>query len=220
MAPPPVSNRTLAHERPWLLVALIGAMAYYFLADNQIGGTYLILLKGVGASALAIYCWRRAKGTSALLIALVMVLSAIGDMGLELDFMVGGAAFFAAHVAAITLYLRHPRPKLSLSQKLAGFALLVLTPIISWLLTFDWSVALYAVSLGGMAAAAWWSAFPRYRVGLGAVLFVASDLLIFTAIGTLQLSELADLLVWPLYFAGQILIATGVVQTLRGRSFT
>ena len=220
MARLPVSTRTLAHERPWLLVALVGAVAYYFLSDNQIGGVYLILLKGVGVAALAIYCWRRAKGASGALIGSVMALSAIGDMGIELDFLIGGAAFFAAHVAAIALYLRHPRPDPVASQKLAGGALLLLTPIIAFLLTSDWTVAVYAVSLGGMAAAAWWSAFPRYRVGFGAVLFVISDLLIFARMGPLQLEGIADLLVWPIYFSGQFLIATGVVQTLRGRSVT
>lgn len=215
MARLPVSTRTLAHERPWLLVALIGAVAYYFLSDNQIGGLYLILLKGVGAAALAIYCWRRASGTDGLLIGMVMALSSVGDMGIELDFLIGGAAFFAAHVAAIALYLRHPRSNPTPSQKLAGGALLLLTPAISYLLTLDWSVTLYALALGGMAAAAWWSAFPRYRVGLGAVLFVISDLLIFARMGPLQWQELGDLLVWPVYFTGQFLIATGVVQTLR-----
>ncbi len=220
MAQLPVSNRTLAHERPWLLTALVAAVAYYFLADSQIGGAYLILLKGAGAAALAAYCWWRAQGVSGFLIGLVMALSAVGDMGIELDFLIGGAAFFAAHVAAIALYLRHPRPSPVASQKLAGLALLVLTPVISWFLTFDWSVVLYAVSLGGMAAAAWWSAFPRYRVGLGAVLFVISDLLIFARMGPLQLEQLGDLLVWPIYFAGQFLIATGVVQTLRHPGFT
>jgi uncharacterized membrane protein YhhN len=68
-----------------------------------------------------------------------------------------------------------------------------------------------------MAAAAWTSSFPRYRVGLGAVLFVASDLLIFARMGPLAASALPGLLVWPLYYFGQVLIATGVVGELRAR---
>ena len=66
-----------------------------------------------------------------------------------------------------------------------------------------------------MAAAAW--SRLRYRVGLGAVLFVISDLLIFARMGPLQWEEIGDLLIWPTYFAGQFLIATGVVQTMRAR---
>ncbi|WBY15792.1 lysoplasmalogenase family protein [Erythrobacteraceae bacterium WH01K] len=217
MARLPVSTRTLAHQRPWLLVALTGAVAWYFLSDNEIGGLYLILLKGVGAAALAVYCWRRLSGTDGLLIGTVMALSALGDMAIELDFRAGGAAFFAAHVTAIALYLRHRRPALSNSQRTAGAALLLLTPGVSYFLTLDWAVTLYGLALGGMAAAAWWSAFPRYRVGLGAVLFVISDLLIFARMGPLGWEEIGDLLIWPTYFAGQFLIATGVVQTMRAR---
>ena len=68
-----------------------------------------------------------------------------------------------------------------------------------------------------MAAAAWSSAFPRYRVGLGAVLFVVSDLLIFARMGPLSASPLPDMLIWPLYYLGQFLICTGAVGYLRGK---
>ena len=65
-----------------------------------------------------------------------------------------------------------------------------------------------------MAASAWISRFPRYRVGLGAVMFVASDLLIFAKMGPLAGSLIPVLLIWPLYFIGQALIAWGAVTTL------
>jgi uncharacterized membrane protein YhhN len=41
-----------------------------------------------------------------------------------------------------------------------------------------------------MAAAAWSSRFPRYRVGAGAVLFVISDWLIFSRMGSFDLGVL------------------------------
>ena len=66
-----------------------------------------------------------------------------------------------------------------------------------------------------MASTAWMSHFPRYRVGIGAVLFVVSDWLIFSRMGPFDLGVLPHYLIWPLYFAGQFMIATGVVQTLR-----
>ena len=59
------------------------------------------------------------------------------------------------------------------------------------------------------------SLFPQSRVGLGAMLFVLSDWLIFSRMGPVDLAPLPDLLVWPTYYVGQLLIATGVVQTLR-----
>ena len=49
----------------------------------------------------------------------------------------------------------------------------------------------------------------------GALLFVVSDWLIFSRLGPYDLAPLPDLLVWPTYYVGQFLIATGVVQTLR-----
>ena len=66
--------------------------------------------------------------------------------------------------------------------------------------------------LGAMAATAWVSHFPRHWVGLGAVLFAVSDLLIFARMGPLAGSMLPQVLIWPLYFGGQALIATGVVR--------
>jgi len=75
-------------------------------------------------------------------------------------------------------------------------------------------IALYAAGLGAMAASAWVSRFPRYRVGLGAVMFVASDLLIFSKMGPLAGARIPSILIWPLYFAGQALIAWGAVTTL------
>ncbi len=65
-----------------------------------------------------------------------------------------------------------------------------------------------------MAASAGASRFPRYRVGIGALMFLGSDLLIFARMGPLPGSPLPGLLIWPLYFGGQALIAWGVVRTL------
>ena len=75
----------------------------------------------------------------------------------------------------------------------------------------------FRLELGGMAATAWLSGFSRYRVGLGAVMFVASDLLIFARMGVLAQSPLPGLLIWPLYYFGQLLICVGVVGELRRR---
>ncbi len=78
------------------------------------------------------------------------------------------------------------------------------------------NIAIYAAFLGAMASAAWMSHYPRYRVGTGAVLFVISDWLIFSRMGTYDFAPLPDLLIWPLYYIGQVMIATGIVQCLRG----
>ena len=68
--------------------------------------------------------------------------------------------------------------------------------------------------VAAMAAAAWTSRFPRYRTGIGAMMFLASDLFIFAGEGEVLPKDVTMWLVWPLYFAGQALIAWGVVRTL------
>lgn len=209
-------KRALIDHRPWLLASVIAAVAYYFLRDNPIGEIWLIALKGTGVACLAFYAMRRGAVSDGQILAAVMLFSALGDMGIEIDFTLGGGLFFVSHVLAIWLYLRNPRAKPVGSQKALGVALLLGTPFISWVLSQDLAVALYGLALGGMAACAWMSRFPRYRVGIGAVLFVISDFLIFSQMGTFDLGDLPRFLIWPLYFAGQFLIATGVVQTLRG----
>lgn len=210
-------KRALIASRPWLLASVTAALAYYFLWNNPIGGLWLILLKGSAVGLLAIYVLRRARGYSANLLFAVLVLSSLGDMAIELSFEHGGALFAAGHILAVILYALNRRQRLSTSQIALAVTLLVAVPLLAWLLSGSALVALYGALLGAMAAAAWVSRFPRYRVGLGAILFVVSDWLIFARMGPLQLEALADLFVWPLYYAGQLMIATGIVQVLRGQ---
>ncbi len=209
-------KRALVEHRPWLLASIAVATAYYFLGNAPIGGIQLMLLKGLGIALLAIYALRRHSSADARLLALVMVLSSLGDVAIELSLVAGGVAFFFSHGAAVVLYLRNRRLDPTSSQKLTGGALLLVTPLVSYLLSGDWAIALYALALGMMACTAWLSRFSRYRVGAGAVLFVLSDWLIFSRMGFIGQNAVADWFVWPLYYSGQFLIATGVVQTLRG----
>ena len=208
-------KRALAEHRPYLLFSIIVATAYFFLRDDPIGGLWLMLLKGSFAALLALYAAHRGPGKTAYLIAAVMALSAIGDMAIEISFTAGGAAFFAAHCAAIVLYLGNRRAQLAPTQIALAVVLLIATPIISYFLAKSAAVGLYGLALGAMAASAWISRFPRYRVGLGAVLFVFSDWLLFSQQSILSATTISQWLVWPLYCAGQFMIATGVVQTLR-----
>ena len=95
------------------------------------------------------------------------------------------------------------------------------TPVIAWQLTRAADVTGYALLLGLMAGSAWMSRFSRYRTGIGAVMFVASDLLIFAEMGPLAGSRFIGVAIWALYFAGQFLITLGVTQGLgeRRKSF-
>jgi uncharacterized membrane protein YhhN len=216
-----MAKQALIEQRPWLLASIAAATAYYFLRDNPIGeGTWGILLKGAGVGLLALYALLRVphgkRGIDGALLVAALVLAALGDMAIELDFLIGGAFFAAAHCVAVALYLRNRHQRPSPSQKLIGLGLLIGTPLVSFVLSGQAQIALYAAFLGAMASAAWMSHYPRYRVGTGAVLFVVSDWLIFSRMGSFDLAPLPDLLIWPLYYAGQVMIATGIVQCMRG----
>jgi uncharacterized membrane protein YhhN len=215
-----MSRHALAEHRPWLLASLAASLAYYVVTKGWLPGDpmpelYLAILKGAGVGLLAVFAWVRHPEADAKVIAIVMALGALGDALLDLFFQVGAGFFLLGHIVACVFYLRHRRSSYRFSQLATAIALFVVTPAVSWLLTRDPLVLLYSVGLGAMAATAWASRFPRYRVGLGAVLFVVSDWLIFARIGIADANLFADWLVWPIYYSGQFLIATGVIQTLR-----
>jgi len=216
-------RRALAEKRPLLLASIVAALAFYYLRWGPWPELYLIPIKGAAVGLLAVYLWQRHSGPDSRLLAWAFGAAALGDMALEIetDRLIGGLLFFAYHVMAMGVYLRNRRPQLAPSQKAAAAAMLLLTPAIAWLLPADRgqaaNVALYALALGAMAASAWASVFPRYRVGAGAALFLLSDLLLFAEMGPLRGHIVPQILVWPVYYLGQLLIATGVAQALRKR---
>lgn len=216
-----MSRRALADKRPLLLASILAALAFYYLRWGPWPGLYLIPIKGAAAALLAVYLWQRHSSPDARHLAWAFGAASLGDMAIEISFTAGGALFFVYQVIALSVYLRNRRPELTPSQKAAVVALLLLTPLIAWLLPAERanaaSLGLYGLALGAMAAGAWASTFPRYRVGAGAVLFVMSDLLIFAEMGPLQGSIVPQIMVWPIYYLGQFLIATGVAQSLRKR---
>jgi uncharacterized membrane protein YhhN len=210
------------NERLILLASIVAAIGFYFARDLSLNPVAMTIWKGAGVGLLAAYALLWRDPADFRLLSLIMAFSAVGDMILGTHFQLGAAFFLASHVTAIALYFRHRRDSHSPSQKIAAIALLLLTPLIAFLLPADRAqapeVAVYAFGLGGMACAAWLSSFPRYRVGIGAVLFVVSDLLIFAQMGPLVDSPLPGLLIWPTYYVGQFLICTGVASSLRRHS--
>ena len=199
----------------WLQASVIAAVSFYMVKNVHLPILPLVAWKGTGVALLAVWAFLHPRGPVVLRIGLVMALCAAGDVLLEWNQTAGAGAFLLAHLEAISLYLRNRRTATTNSQRLAALALLVLTPLLAWQLTGSLAVAVYASALGAMAACAWMSRFSRYRVGLGAALFVASDLLIFARMGVLADSSLPGLLIWPLYFLGVLLICTGVIDSLR-----
>lgn len=210
---------TAAPRYRLLLAAALIAGTSFWVGDKQIDHDWArIAWKGSGVALLALWAACNARDRDGWQIAAVMALGALGDVLLERSQNAGAGAFLAGHVVAAALYWRHRRPVRSGSQTALAVLLLVGVPVIAFLLPAKRAdaplIAVYALGLGAMAGSAWASSFPRYRVGLGAVMFAVSDLLIFAKLGPLSASPIPGWLIWPLYFFGQALIAWGAVTSI------
>ena len=213
-------GQDLAHKRPWLLASLVAGLTFpatWLLLPFE-GNIFAILWKMAAVGLLVPFALRRHHRGEFVMLAVVLAFYALGDGLIELSMIYGALAFATGHIIAIWIYARHRRVGASFSQKLFAVTLFVLTPVIAFLLPGDIDtgiqVAGYSVILSAMAAMAWNSNFPRYRVGIGAVLFVISDLLIFARLGPLADSGMTGVAIWYLYYFGVLLIATGIAQTL------
>jgi hypothetical protein len=207
-------KQDLAHRRPWLLSSLVFGLFYPLLLLWPIPGMYTIIWKMAAVGLLVGYALRRHHNGEFMLLAVILGFYALGDGLIELSLEAGGTAFAVGHALAIWLYSRHRRFKTAFSQKMLAITLLIVTPVMAYALA-GVLPTVYATIVGVMAAMAWSSNFPRYRVGIGAILLVASDTLIFAREGGhLSGVPLVTPTIWYSYYAGVLLVATGVVQTL------
>jgi uncharacterized membrane protein YhhN len=187
--------------------ALAAGISYLLVVWFGWSGPAVTIWKGAGVGLLALWAASEARNRGGWWIAAVLALGATGDVLLDaVGLKAGGVAFLAGHLLAAALYWRHRSGR----GGAVALAILVATPAASYLLSGDPGIAFYGACLGAMAAAAWGSRFP---IRIGALLFVASDLLIFAKSGLPAESPLT-LLIWPFYFAAQALIAAGVVPAL------
>lgn len=213
-------KRALAQKRPFLLLSIVAALAFYYLRASTLPEIYLIPLRGSAAGLLAVYAFTRHPSPDARLYVWALGAAAMGDMALEVDITIGGLLFFLHHVLAMSLFLKHRRPVTGIHSWICGVTL-ISVPVVGYLLPYDpdekLQVGLYTLALGAMAASAWASTFPRFRVGAGAMLVVVSDLTFFAEMGPLSGNLWAQLVIWPLYYLGMFLMCTGVIQTLSKR---
>ena len=217
-----MTKRALIDRSPWLLASLAAAILFCALRLTRIPELWLVPLPAAATGFLAVYALLQRAGPASRYLAAMMAVAAVRDVVFQVDLAISALVFFVYHLLAISLYLRHPRAHATATQKAAAAAMLLLTPIVAWLLPADRTLAaplaLYGLAVGGMASCAWMSAFPRYRVGVGAALLLAFNLIVMAELGPLMGEELPDLISWPLYYVGQLLITVGVVQTLRSNN--
>lgn len=204
--------------RAAVVASILAGVSYLFVVATRMSGPEATLWKGLGVGLLAVYAALNARSRDGWLIAVVMAFGALGDVLLDAAGLeAGAAAFILGHVTAIWLYLQNKRPALSSSQKWLATIVLpasVLAAVFMVPIEARPGIGIYTCFVAAMAAAAWISCFPRYRTGIGAMMFLASDLIIFGRMGPLPDNIATGFLVWSLYYLGQLLIVLGVVKTL------
>ena len=202
----------------WVMAAaLVAGLSYVAVWGAGFGPDVMTVWKGAGVALLALWAALHARDRDGWLVTAVMAFGAGGDVLLETAGLQAGAAAFAiGHIIAIILYARNRRVALSPSQKMLALLVVPAVAFTAWTLPSDRSEAIgiagYAALLSIMAAMAWTSAFSRFRTGIGAMMFVASDLLIFARMGPIADTLTIGIAVWLLYFIGQVLIVRGVVE--------
>lgn len=207
-----------------LAAALLAGISYIGSWFLDLSPTLSITWKGAGVSLLAAYAALNARSLDGWLLVAVLAFGALGDVLLGTHgLIVGAMAFLGGHLVAIWLYLKNRRPDLAPNDWAIAAAVLVAITVAAYVLppvrASAGGIALYASGLAAMTAAAFLSRFPRVLVFAGALMFAVSDLLIFLRTGRPALDTFPmGLGVWGLYFAGQALIALGVVRTLVGPS--
>ncbi len=205
--------------RALLVGALVAGVSYVASWSLSLPLAVSVAWKGAGVGQLALYAGLKARNLDGWLICIALAFATLGDVVLDTMGLTAGAlAFFAAHVAAIALYLRNRRYVLTRSENLVALALTPAVTLVAIWLTGDREgsayAALYGLSLALMAATAWTSEFPRNRTGLGALMFAAANILIYARIGPVPRGLVIDLAIWGLYFGGQVLICLGVTGAL------
>ena len=207
--------------RGLLVASLLFGLSYPLVWDLGWAESLTTVWKGAGVGLLALAAANEARDLDGWLLAGLLGCGALGDMLLVGSMTMGAIAFLTGHIVAIWLFLRNHRPRLSASQRALALLVVPAAVLIAWSLPADRAQALgsaaYALFLAGMAAAAWTSRFPRYVVGTGAMMFLASDLLIFARMGPLAGAFGVGLAIWLLYYVGQVLIMLGVTSVLSRR---
>ena len=208
--------------RGLLVVSLLFGLSYPLVWGLGWPESWTTAWKGAGVGLLALLAAVEARDLDGWLLAGLLGCGALGDILLVGSLNMGAVAFMVGHVVAIWLYLRNRRPRLSASQRALVFLVVPASVLIAWSLPTDRGqapgVAVYAAFVSAMAAVAWSSRFPRYVTGIGAMMFLSSDLIIFARMGPLAGAAGVGPASWLLYYAGQVLIALGVRNVLSRRA--
>ncbi len=211
-----------------LLIALSAIAATVYLVTQPWqpfpGGA---AMKGGAMAPLALlsFLLARTYGRSFVYLGIAQAFSCAGDVLLDLDpsyFTLGLAAFLLSHVEYATVWFLHrPRPFRTTAMRSAVAAAVLVYAVAfgAWLAPgmggLAGPVVLYIAAITVMVVSATVSRFP-FGVAVGAMLFLISDSILAAAKFKFAVPG-RDLLVWPTYYAGQVLMAVTAIRALQAR---
>ncbi|MCA3697944.1 lysoplasmalogenase family protein [Aquidulcibacter sp.] len=202
-----------------LTAAIIIGLTHTASWSADIGDPIRLTWRFASVGLLALYAMLNARNTDGWLLTAVMFISACSDILLVIvGQAVGAMTFIVADFFAIALYCRNLRPNLSWGWYAGVGAFVASISALSYLLPNNRDdailVAAFVVPLATMAALTFLTRFQPFLVGLGAMMVLGSDMLIFGRMGPLQgMSGLSET-IWLCYFVGEVLVAFGVTRGL------
>jgi uncharacterized membrane protein YhhN len=210
----------------WRLAILLGVI-YWLSALARSGVAFLPLAelpkwlvvawKGTFSACLALSVFSARNGQPSQLIAAALAISAVADVLLvTVGVVASGLAFAAAHCFAIMAYARERDTGVSTDRLIMALMIPVIAVALSVFALrhggLNIGIGFFPVISGTMAAMAVISRYPLRLNGLGAAIFVASDVLFFFDVGVLQNSGTFGWLTWACYAGGYILVARGAID--------
>ena len=209
-------------QSPTLTLAIIFAAIFLILRWRPFFA-FRPFIKAAMAVLLAVYCLQTPT-VPLTIMATGFALSALGDFFLDLRgerwFLPGLFAFFAAHVAFAVYLFGHMVPLSMFTPIEWGMSATLIAATVAfyiWLrpsLPRDMKipVAAYSLIITIMGITALTTTLASIFVPVGALLFIASDVVLATERFKFKF-PLDKQINWALYASGQILLAIGVVAT-------
>ena len=206
---------------PLIWISFVASLLYYVTQPwHPFPGS--IVLKGLSVAPLAVLAWRaKLPGREGLLLGLALAFGSLGDVLLDWSaslFPAGLGAFLIGHFLYIGLFWpNRPKPTrlsrtetvivLGLGLFAAGMSL-YLIPATGQLAP---AVAIYMGAITGMVVSTVVRQLPERWVMLGALLFLVSDTILAVSKFKSPVPG-RELLVWPTYYVGQLLIGVGYLR--------
>lgn len=213
-------------QRLWLiaifvgLIYWVGSLARSGVAFEELASLpkpLIVATKGLFSILLAISVFAARKGSASQMVGTALAISAVGDMLLvTVGSAAGGLTFAIAHVLAGYAYAKNRRESNPAALWIAASAVPLIAVVSSYLVLHgsDQNIlmSLFPLISGSMAALAILSRFPLWLSGLGAAIFVASDVLFLADLGVLQHSGEWGFLTWASYAVGYAMVARGAAS--------